>query len=277
MIMKHKNLLMGTLLLTAISLLFSCQPKAGSKPFGNMTFDSIQINRTDHLVTSDTTSPACNLIINYVYPVQCDSTSIKDSVLQAVTTAAFGRDYKNKTATEAVDSYQQNYVENYRNDLMASYLESKDDSEEQEQWFSYYEQIEARPLLDNPLYLIYELKTSEYRGGAHGMYATHYLNFDPATGHLMNLHDLFYDGFEPTINKLLLNKLMKMYDCTTQEELEEAGLLMGTDIYPSQNFSLNTGNITFIYNVYEIAPYSMGEIEISITYEELADWLKIKH
>ncbi len=275
--MKHKNLLFGVLILTALSMLFSCQPKVAKNPFGNMAFDSIQINRTDHLVATDTASPACNLIINYVYPIQCDSTSVKDNVLQAIANACFGREYKNKPATEAVESYQEKYVEDYRNDLMASYLESKkEDDESQEQWYSYYEQIEARPLLDNPNYLIYEIKTSEYRGGAHGMYATHYLNFDPKTGHVLTLNDLFYNGFEPTVNKLLLNKLMKMYECKTLDELEEAGLLMGTDIYPSANFCLKNDHILFLYNVYEIAPYSMGEIEISISYDDLKDWLKLK-
>ena len=45
-------------------------------------------------------------------------------------------------------------------------------------------------------------------------------------------------------------------------------------MFISNNFILGKEKISFIYNVYEIAPYAFGEIVIDITYEELKDLLK---
>ena len=36
-------------------------------------------------------------------------------------------------------------------------------------------------------------------------------------------------------------------------------------MYPSSNFILGKDGITFIYNPYEIAPYALGRIELTIS------------
>ena len=48
--------------------LFSCGDKM-NKNTGSLEFDSIQVNETAHLF-SDTARPACNLVIDFTYPVK---------------------------------------------------------------------------------------------------------------------------------------------------------------------------------------------------------------
>ena len=46
------------------------------------------------------------------------------------------------------------------------------------------------------------------------------------------------------------------------------------DLYVSNNFILGKESITFIYNRYDIAPYSTGEILLDIDYNRIKDILK---
>ena len=45
------------------------------------------------------------------------------------------------------------------------------------------------------------------------------------------------------------------------------GYVTTGDLTPTENFYLGKEGITFHYNVYDIAPYVMGAIEITLPYE----------
>ena len=49
----------------------------------------------------------------------------------------------------------------------------------------------------------------------------------------------------------------------------EEGFFDIDDISPNNNFWMNDKGVHYIYNQYEIAPYSMGPIDVSIPFEEL--------
>ena len=46
------------------------------------------------------------------------------------------------------------------------------------------------------------------------------------------------------------------------------------EIEPNGNFSISDKGVTYIYNHYEIAPYSMGIIRITIPWEDLNDIIR---
>ena len=43
---------------------------------------------------------------------------------------------------------------------------------------------------------------------------------------------------------------------------------------PNGNFSVSDTHVTWIYNPYEIAPYAMGSIELSVSWNDLKPYLK---
>ena len=122
--------------------------------------------------------------------------------------------------------------------------------------------------------MVYQINQSEVRGGAHGSYSTNYLNFDPNTGHIIRLNDVFISGYKEELTKLLLNKLMKDVGVANLEELQEKAYLQWTDMYPTENFFMGKDGVTFFYNIYEIAPYSSGTTTITLSYEELKSLIK---
>ena len=46
------------------------------------------------------------------------------------------------------------------------------------------------------------------------------------------------------------------------------------DIYAPQNFIVGEDGITFIYNPYEIAPYTKGNTELTLSYDTLRAIMK---
>ena len=51
------------------------------------------------------------------------------------------------------------------------------------------------------------------------------------------------------------------------QELEDMGYVTTGDLTPTENFYLGKDGITFYYNVYDIAPYVMGPVKITLPYE----------
>ena len=175
------------------SIFFSCDNKK-QEPYSNMQFDSIQLNNTAYLLGNDTASPNCNLNLNLVYPVKSDNKVLLDSVTKALLSYCFGEQYKGMGINVAADSFKNVYVREYRTDLLPLYqedLKNRNIKDNVAPWYSYYQSTECRPINENPDYLVYQINQSEFRGGAHGSYSTSYLNFNPNTGHIIHLSDLF--------------------------------------------------------------------------------------
>ena len=53
---------------------------------------------------------------------------------------------------------------------------------------------------------------------------------------------------------------------TTHEALEDMGYASTGDITPTENFYLSKEGVTFYYNVYDITPYSMGPVKVTIPF-----------
>ena len=67
---------------------------------------------------------------------------------------------------------------------------------------------------------------------------------------------------------------MKDNNVSTIDELCNKGYSLDIDFFITNNFILGNDSMTFLYNRYEIAPYAMGDILISLDYETLKDIMK---
>ena len=74
-----------------------------------------------------------------------------------------------------------------------------------------------------------------------------------------------YSVTPPTLQEALQQKT----GISTLDDLHASGYLKGTDIFVPENFILSSDAITFVYNPDEIAPYSLGSTELTISYTAL--------
>ncbi|MBN1633683.1 MAG: DUF3298 domain-containing protein [Ignavibacteria bacterium] len=118
----------------------------------------------------------------------------------------------------------------------------------------------------------YVIHNYNFTGGAHPNGYTRYLNFNPSSGKILDLDDIFKGGYEKKLNKLLEQKFRKEFDLSPEAPLTE--MLFENKIEHNNNFAISDNSIIFLYNRYEIAPYVFGEITLEVPYEEINNILK---
>lgn len=265
--MKKQYVSLFAIILFVSGFLFSCHDKM-NKNTGALQFDSIQVNETAHLF-NDTAKPSCNLIINMAYPVKSSDNRLKDSLNTHFISACFGDKYIGEKPKEAIKQYTENYISEYRRDLEPMYTEDERDKEDERSigaWYSYYKEIESHVQLYEKNLLVYRIDYNEYTGGAHGIYMTNYLNMDLSQMRSLCLDDIFAGDYKDALTDLIWNQLMADNKVTSHEALEEMGYASTGDITPTENFYLSKEGITFYYNVYDITPYSMGPVKVTIPF-----------
>ena len=264
--MKKQTVSQFIFLLTASIFFFSCGNKM-NKNTGSLEFDSIQVNKTVHLF-GDTAKPACNIIVNFTYPTQSSDPALKDSLNTFFTMACFGEKYMYEQPDSTVAAYVDNYIRQYRHDLEPPYLEDEKNQEDGTavgNWYSYYKNIEGHVQDYKKNLLVYRVDYQEYTGGAHGMYTSTYLNIDLTQHRQLHLDDIFVGDYREGLTNLIWNQLMANNKVATREELEDLGYGSTGEIAPTENFYLSDEGITFYYNVYDITPYAMGPVKVTIS------------
>lgn len=272
--MKKQYVSLLAVILAASGFLFSCGDKM-KKDTGSLEFDSIQVNKTAHLF-GDTAKPACNLLINFAYPSKSSDELLKDTLDKYFIAACFGDKYMGEKPQEVVKQYTEAYISEYRRDLEPMYLEDEKDKENESSvgaWYSYYKGIESHVQLYERNLLVYRINYNEYTGGAHGIYMTTYLNFDLGLMRPLRLDDIFVGDYQEPLTDLIWNQLMADNGAKTRAELEDMGYGSTGEIAATENFYLNKDGVTFYYNVYDITPYAMGPVVVSLPFQMLEHML----
>lgn len=97
-------------------------------------------------------------------------------------------------------------------------------------------------------------------GAAHGAYLNSYVNYDIRGGKILRYSNIFTDGFGKMLVPAILNKLQEQ-GVELMEERE--------NIRMPRQFRITSDGIDFIYNIYEVAPYSEGEPTAHFAFGEL--------
>ena len=224
--MKKQYVSLLAIILATSGFLFSCGDKM-NKNTGALEFDSIQVNETAHLF-GDTAKPACNLTINFAYPVKSTDNKLKDSLNSYFIAACFGEGYIGEKPAQVVKEYTEHYVKEYRTDLEPMYAEDEKNKESEGSigaWYSYYKGIESHVQLYYKNLLVYRINYNEYTGGAHGIYMTTFLNMDLINLRPLKLDDIFTGDYKEALTDLLWNQLMADKKVTTHEAIAKGHTL----------------------------------------------------
>lgn len=118
-------------------------------------------------------------------------------------------------------------------------------------------------LLNNSV-IVWENFYEEYAyGSVHGIYYTTFINYDIAQNRILTLSDLMKKGYEKELTRLIREKLADNPDL----------LVDNNEINIPSQFHITSTGITFLFAVYEIAPFSAGEIQVEFAPYELEEIL----
>lgn len=102
---------------------------------------------------------------------------------------------------------------------------------------------------------------------------TTFLNMDLGLMRPLRLDDVFVGEYQEPLTDLIWNQLMADNEAKTRAELEDMGYGSTGEIAPTENFYLDKDGVTFYYNVYDITPYAMGPVTVSIPFQMLEHML----
>ena len=217
--------------------------------------------------------------IRYAYPVAVNASAevlakLQRAVCQMVLGDAF-LDMRPQQAIEAYAAMKHNeYIQNNL-PLLQEWAIDHEDESFGETLFNEELIISAAPignclLLTNiPSLWSYAMDVYEYTGGAHGNRYLLIQNYNLRTGDAVNEQDLFIDDYYEQLKTLLLEALIAQTDeAETRKDLRRLGYSVA-DVVPNENFYVTDEGITYVYNPYEIARYSMGCIQISLAWDSI--------
>lgn len=147
------------------------------------------------------------------------------------------------------------------------------DAENTAYQYSIYESLETARV-DSRVISIIEMN-SDYTGGAHGNYGYYGYTFDAENGQLLELMDILEDagGFQEAASDYIIQKLKETQgDGLFPEYADEVRDTWTRNEGP--NWYLDAAGITFIFNPYEVGPFAMGEVRVTLPYEEFASYIK---
>ena len=222
--------------------------------------------------------------IHYAYPKAVNASDevlakLQRAVCQTVLGDAF-LDMRPQQAIEAYAAMKHNeYIQNNL-PLLQEWAIDHEDESFGETLFNEELIISAAPignclpLTNIPSLWSYAMDVYEYTGGAHGNRYLLIQNYNLMTGDAVNEQDLFIDDYYEQLKTLLLEALIAQTDeAETRKDLRRLGYSVA-DVVPNENFYVTDEGITYVYNPYEIAPYAMGCIQISLSWDSIRHLLR---
>ena len=135
-------------------------------------------------------------------------------------------------------------------------------------------------IFQTPKYISLITNTDMYAGGAHPNYNISYQTFEVETGKLFSLADVVSDTTAfLTIAEKYFNEQLPMESTETEGKVtyDDLGLWFPEGkFYVPENFLITDQKFDFLYQTYEIGPYAIGALPISIPIKEVEKLLKIK-
>lgn len=126
--------------------------------------------------------------------------------------------------------------------------------------------INSEVTLLTPKLLVVEITTDTYfYGMAHGMQNTHYLNYSLVDNKLLNADNMFKPGNEQAILDLI--------NASAKVAYPTEGTLFAEPIQSLGNVQIADNAIVFVYQPYEVAPYSTGVVSIPVNRYDIQRFL----
>jgi len=132
--------------------------------------------------------------------------------------------------------------------------------------------VEIRKDFENDSLVTYIYKMYDFQGGPHGTSVLSGQTFRKRDGQRVTW-DAFHDVSHPAMAQLLHDGLMDYFEAANDEELQDC--LLSDDVsslpLPGTPPLFTADGILFVYEPYEIAPYSAGMPQFTVPYEKMKE------
>jgi hypothetical protein len=128
----------------------------------------------------------------------------------------------------------------------------------------------VKPIRTTPPVICLESSEWSETGGAHGSFATQYLNFDSTSGLPVQLSTIVVPGATTRLTAIAGKYFREARSLSPTAGLKSAGFTFpGGRFQLTKNFGVTEKELIFQYNSYEVGPYSMGPTTVTIPFQEI--------
>lgn len=198
-------------------------------------------------------SPNCTYI-RYTYPIFTAATPAADT-LNLVIKQLLGESTKT-SLTQA----QNNFIADY-----AGYI--KQHPNDAHAWYS---QTQISVPYQNQAIVCIGVDMNDYTGGAHSMFATIYSVYSLQNKEMITTAKLFNKTSFAELLSIAETAFKQNKQLKPDADLEEAGYwFKDNKFHLNDNFLITAEGITWLFNPYEVAPYSNGTIAVTLNKEAI--------
>ncbi len=114
----------------------------------------------------------------------------------------------------------------------------------------------------------------QFSGGAHGSTQRLFINWDTKAKREINLRDILIAGYKYQLTKVAEHLFRRQEKLSDTVSLADSYFFENGKFRLNHNFSITPTGLNFLYNEYEIKPYSEGMTELLIPYSSIKSLLK---
>jgi len=237
-------------------------------PNGSMDFDVHYLRSEGKLNPTENNSPVAEIELTLLYPAEkYFEPRIIDSVKQIIINGFFGPDFQVESPDSMSIGFEQEYLGNY-------VKQNKNWHEQSGAAFNWEKSVSMGVIYNSSYMLCLEYLRYAYSGGAHGMTNISYDIIHLDQGKLLTYSDVFNDGADSLLSVLLTKQLRKDYSIPEEVSLKEAGFFVD-QVKPNRNIYVDGNGVGFLFNSYEIAPYSQGATNIYLEFKQIKELVKM--
>ncbi|XLS28944.1 DUF3298 domain-containing protein [Flavobacteriaceae bacterium M23B6Z8] len=119
-----------------------------------------------------------------------------------------------------------------------------------------------------------EISAYIFTGGAHGYNSSNFLLFDPETGNMLGIEDVFKDV--KAFKEVAEQKFRRQEGIPAPQSINSTGFMFEQDTFElPENIGFQEDQLVLIYNQYEVASYANGQIIVEIPIKEIRSMIKI--
>jgi len=286
-----KNITFIPLFLIPVFIFSACNTKKSNIAQDNdVVFDTLYLSQQMFL-DNDPSKSSCNLEIRLVYPIASKKLNI-DTLTNLWTSCIFGQSNTGISLQQAAKSYIDTYFQRYRQDARnfrenrfdkdplsaltdSSYFTSEEEADEpRSEFYSYYETLTDTVTYNQNDLISLQVRRVSNKGGSESYETFRNFVIELKTGNILSEKDIFIEGYEPQLRRIIINKLLKQNGVNDISELEQLGYFGVDEIVPNRNFLIDAKGITFIFNKGEYSAYLISAPVIFIPYEEIRHLLR---
>jgi hypothetical protein len=256
--MKSKYLLFSFIALGACSCKWGVPPKQNgttAKDTLSYTYKAIKERATDCGSKPDS---SCS-VAKISYPYFNGQQKLNDSVSRKLTSIFVLKDKPDTTLTQLT------------HDFFANYQKDKETLKDPQ---IYSLDCAVKVLRQDSGLVTLQVYGYISQGGAHPTSGTYFINWDTKTNKNIALDDLFDNGYQDKLTKIAEGIFRKNEKLADTASLANNYFFKDAKFALNNNFSITPLGLKFLYNEYEIKPYSAGTTDLFIPYAQIKSLLK---